>query len=228
MLFTTSLFEVRRSRLGDVLSLYVYPWQILPELAAHIRTLGAALPTERFKQVGEEVWIAKTATVAGSAEIAGPCIIDEDAAVRTGAFLRGAVMVGRGAVVGNSTELKNALLFDGVQVPHYNYVGDSVLGYKAHLGAGAVTSNVKSDRSLVVSKNGDERLETGLRKCGAMIGDRAEIGCGCVLNPGAVIGAGAQIYPLSSVRGVVPAGYIYKAADNVVKRREHNETVIRN
>ncbi len=219
MLFTTSLFEVRRSRLGDVLALYVYPWQILPELATHIRTLGASLPNDRFERVGEEIWIAKSATVATSAEIVGPCIIDEDVGIRTGAFLRGSVLVGRGAVVGNSTELKNALLFDGVQVPHYNYVGDSVLGYRAHLGAGAVTSNVKSDRSPVVIRNGEERLETGLKKCGAMIGDRAEIGCGCVLNPGTVIGTAAQIYPLSSVRGCVPAGHIYKAADNIVGRR---------
>lgn len=220
MLFTTELFDLEHSRLGHALALYAYPWQILPELAGHIRALGATLPAERFEQVGEEIWVAKTATVAASADITGPCIIDEDAVVRIGAFLRGKVMVGRGAVVGNSTELKNALLFDGVQVPHYNYVGDSVLGYKAHLGAGAVTSNVKSDRSPVVIRDADELIPTGLKKCGAMLGDRTEVGCGCVLNPGTVIGPGAQIYPLSSVRGFVPGGHIYKAAGHIVKRRE--------
>ncbi len=220
MLFTTELFDLSRSRLGSALALYAYPWQILPELAGHIRAMGASLPTERFEQAGEEIWVARSASVATSAQISGPCIIDEDAVIRTGAFLRGKVMVGRGAVVGNSTELKNALLFDGVQVPHYNYVGDSVLGYRAHLGAGAVTSNVKSDRSAVVIRDGETCIPTGLTKCGAMLGDRAEIGCGCVLNPGAVIGSGAQVYPLCSVRGCVPSGHIYKAADNVVKRRD--------
>lgn len=219
MLFTNELFDLTYSRLGHALAMYAYPWQILPELAGHIRALGASLPAERFEQAGEEIWIAKTATVAASAEITGPCIIDENAAIRTGAFLRGKVMVGRGAVVGNSTELKNALLFDGVQVPHYNYVGDSVLGYRAHLGAGAVTSNVKSDRSPVVIRGGEEAIATGLTKCGAMLGDRVEVGCSCVLNPGTVIGPDAQIYPLSSVRGFVPGGHIYKAAGNIVKRR---------
>ncbi len=219
MLFTKDLFDVTRSRLGDTLFLYPYPWQILPLLSEHIRELGATLPHNRFKQYGEAVWIAETAVVAASATITGPCIIDEHAVIRPGALLRGGVMVGNGAVVGNSTELKNALLFDEVQVPHYNYVGDSVLGYKAHLGAGAVTSNVKSDRSLVVIKSGGGEVATGLKKCGAMLGDRVEIGCGSVLNPGTVIGPDTQVYPLCSVRGVIPGGHIYKAADNVVKRR---------
>lgn len=219
MLFTKDLFDLSYSRMGTTLALYTYPWQILPDLGEHIRKLGASLPADRFEKVGEDIWIAKTATIAASADITGPCIIDEDAVLRPGAFVRGKVMVGRSAVVGNSTELKNVLLFDGVQVPHYNYVGDSVLGYKAHMGAGAITSNVKSDRSLVVIRNGEEHIETGLKKCGAILGDHVEVGCNSVLNPGTVIGPEAQIYPLSSVRGFVPGGHIYKAAGDIVKRR---------
>ncbi len=219
MLYTTELFDLSRSMAGSCLMLYAYPWQILPELGAHIRELGAKLPPERYDRRGEEIWVAKTASIAESAVIAGPCIIDEDAEVRPGAFLRGKVLVGKGAVVGNSTELKNALLFDGVQVPHYNYVGDSVLGWRAHMGAGAITSNVKGDKSPVVIKNGDEPIPTGFKKCGAILGDRAEIGCGCVLNPGTVIGPGTQVYPLCSVRGVVPGGHIYKNDGTVVPRR---------
>lgn len=219
-MYTTELFDLSRTIAERQLMLYAYPWQILPELGAHIRAIGAALPAERFEQRGEEIWIAKTATIAESATIVGPCVIDEDAQIRVGAYLRGCVLVGKGAVVGNSTEIKNSLLFDGVQVPHYNYVGDSVLGWRAHLGAGAITSNVKGDRTPVVIHNGDELHPTGLKKCGAMIGDRAEIGCGCVLNPGTVIGAGTQIYPLCSVRGVIPAGHIYKQEGTIVPRRE--------
>ncbi len=219
MLYTTELFDVSHSIAGSCLMLYAYPWQILPELSAHIRELGRKLPADRFEERGEEIWVAKSAVVDPSAVIKGPCIIDEDAEIRIGAFLRGSVLVGKGAVVGNSTELKNTLLFDGVQVPHYNYVGDSVLGWRAHLGAGAITSNVKGDKANVIIKNGDELIPTGLRKCGAFLGDRAEIGCGCVLNPGTVIGAGTQVYPLCSVRGVVPAGHIYKESGNIVPKR---------
>ena len=219
MLYTSELFDLNYTLAARYVMLYLYPWQLLPEWGGHLRELGPMLPRDRYEQCGEAIWIARSARIAASATIAGPCIIDEDAEVRVGAFLRGNVLVGKGAVVGNSTELKNALLFDGVQVPHYNYVGDSVLGYRAHLGAGAITSNVKGDKSVVVIKNGNEYLPTGLKKCGAMLGDRAEIGCGCVLNPGTVIGAGTQVYPLCSVRGVIPAGHIYKQDGNVVPRR---------
>lgn len=219
MVLTKELFDATNSIAGEILLTYTYPWEILPNLGVHIRELGAKLPPDRYEQRGEDIWVAKSATVALSAVISGPCIIDEDAEVRPGAYVRGKALVGKGAVVGNSTELKNVLLFDGVQVPHYNYVGDSVLGWRAHMGAGAITSNVKGDHSNVVIKNGDEQIATGLRKCGAMLGDRAEIGCNCVLNPGTVIGAGTQVYPLSSVRGVIPAGHIYKSESNIVPRR---------
>lgn len=218
-MYTTELFDLNRSLAGRYLMQYAYPWEILPTWGAHLRRIGGSLPMERFEKRGEDIWVAKSAVIAPSAVIIGPCVIDEDTEVRTGAFLRGNVLVGKGAVVGNSTEIKNSILFDGVQVPHYNYVGDSVLGYCAHLGAGAVTSNVKGDRTTVVIRDGDALYPTGLRKCGAMIGDHAEIGCGAVLNPGAVIGAGTQIYPLCSVRGVIPPRHIYKREGTVVSRR---------
>jgi NDP-sugar pyrophosphorylase family protein len=196
-----------------------YPWEALPQIGAFIRELGPTLPETEYSHPAEDVWIAGTATVAPSASITGPCIICPGAEVRHCAFIRGNAVVGAGAVVGNSTELKNVVLFDGVQVPHYNYVGDSILGYKAHMGAGSITSNVKSDRTLVAVKIGGEQLETGLKKFGAILGDHAEIGCNSVLNPGAVIGRNAIVYPLSSVRGAVPADSIYKAPDNIVKRK---------
>ena len=219
-MYTRDLFDLGKSIAGPCLMLYTYPWEMLAEWGGHIRRLGASLPPERYACRGEDIWIAHSATVAASAEIAGPCIIDEEAEFRVGAFLRGNVVVGKRAVVGNSTELKNALLFDGVQVPHYNYVGDSVLGYRAHLGAGAITSNVKGDGSVVVIKHGRDLIPTGRRKCGAMIGDGVEIGCGTVLNPGTVIGVGTQIYPLCSVRGVIPREHIYKRDGTVVPRRK--------
>ncbi len=218
-MLTNELFDLKQSRFGSILRQYPYPWQLLPRLGEHLCRMGEQLPSDRFEQVKKAVWIARTAKVAASAEIIGPCIVDEEAEIRVGAFVRGRVMIGRGAVVGNSTELKNALLFDSVQAPHYNYIGDSVVGYRAHFGAGAVTSNVKSDRSPVIVRDGERQIATGLNKCGAMIGDGVELGCGCVLNPGTVVGPNAQIYPLCSVRGLVPAGYIYKAAGNLVKRR---------
>ena len=221
MIYTSELFDTAHSRAGLYVMQYAYPWELLPHWGEIVSELARTLPAERFTEQSEGVWIANSARVHPSAVITGPCIIDEEAEVRVGAFLRGNVLVGRGAVVGNSTELKNALLFDGVQVPHYNYVGDSVLGYRAHLGAGAITSNVKGDKSNVVIKCGNELHPTGLRKCGAMIGDRAEIGCGCVLNPGAVIGKGTQIYPLCSVRGVIPAEHIYKSDGTVVPKRRN-------
>lgn len=218
MLRVTDLYDLTHTRLGDCLQRVTYPWQILSDLDEHIRRLGQTLPADRFERRANDVWVAKSATVAPTAYIAGPCIIDEDAEIRHGAFIRGSAMVGKGAVVGNSTELKNCLLFDGVQVPHYNYVGDSVLGYKAHLGAGAITSNVKSDKSLVVIR-GAESFSTGRKKCGAMVGDFAEVGCGAVLNPGTVIGKHAQIYPTSCVRGVIPPNCIYKDAAHIIPKR---------
>lgn len=194
-----------------------YPWEVLPEIKAFILKLGATLPEAEFDHPAEDVWIAKDAKVFPSAYIGGPCIIDHEAEVRHCAFIRGSAIVGKGCVVGNSVELKNVVLFDKVQTPHYNYVGDSVLGYKSHMGAGSITSNVKSDKTLVVVK-GDVNIETGLKKFGAVLGDNVEVGCNSVLNPGSVIGRRASIYPTSSVRGVVPEDSIYKAADNVVKR----------
>lgn len=195
-----------------------YPWEALDGLDAYIRVLGASLPMERFDRVDENVWIAKSAVVAPTAYIGGPCIIDEEAEVRHCAYIRGSAVVGRGAVVGNSCELKNCILFDGVQVPHFNYVGDSILGYRAHMGAGAVTSNVKGNHTNVSVKADGVVLETGRRKLGAMLGDEAEIGCGAVLNPGTIIGRRTQVYPLVSVRGVIGADRICKAADNIVPR----------
>ena len=194
-----------------------YPWEVLPEIRAFILKLGATLPEAEFDHPAEGVWIAKDAKVFPSAYIGGSCIIDHEAEVRHCAFIRGSAIVGKGCVVGNSVELKNVVLFDKVQTPHYNYVGDSVLGYKSHMGAGSITSNVKSDKTLVVVK-GDVSIETGLKKFGAVLGDNVEVGCNSVLNPGSVIGRRASIYPTSSVRGVVPEDCIYKAADNVVKR----------
>ena len=195
-----------------------YPWEVLGGIKDFILALGPALPEEEYDHPAEGVWIAKDATVFPSAYIGAPCIIDHGAEVRHCAFIRGSAIVGKGCVVGNSVELKNAVLFDSVQVPHYNYVGDSVLGYKSHMGAGSITSNVKSDKTLVVVKNGTEFLETGLKKFGAILGDHVEVGCNSVLNPGTVLGREVSVYPTSSVRGVVPAGCIFKGEGNIVKR----------
>lgn len=214
-----ALFDLERTIARGRFDGLCWPWEALEGLSDYIRTLGATLPADQFDRVGEDVWIAKSASVAPTASISGPCIIDEEAEVRHCAFIRGSAIVGRGAVVGNSTELKNCILFDGVQVPHYNYVGDSILGHRAHMGAGAVTSNVKGDRTNVAVKVDGESMATGRRKLGAMIGDFAEIGCGCVLNPGAVIGRHAQIYPLVSVRGMIDADHICKRAGETVPRR---------
>jgi NDP-sugar pyrophosphorylase family protein len=198
---------------------FQYPWEALPHVSDFIMKLGAGLPKEDYFRLGEDIWVAKSANIADSAKICGPCVICEGAEVRQGAFVRGAALVGGGAVVGNSTELKNCILFDGVQVPHYNYVGDSILGYRAHMGAGAITSNVKGDRSPVVIRHGDHQIRTHLKKLGAMLGDYVEIGCNSVLNPGTVIGAYTNVYPLSSVRGYVPANSIYKGNGIVVEKR---------
>lgn len=195
-----------------------YPWEVLPEIGDFIVKLGKTLDPEEYEYREGDIWIAKSAKVAPTACINGPVIIGKDAEVRHCAFIRGKAIIGEGAVVGNSTELKNAVLFNKVQVPHYNYVGDAVLGYKSHMGAGSICSNVKSDKKLVVVKSGDEKAETGLKKFGAMLGDNVEVGCGSVLNPGTVIGRCTNIYPLSSVRGCIPADSIYKSADEIVKK----------
>jgi NDP-sugar pyrophosphorylase family protein len=216
----TDLLDLDRTIARDVFENRTYVWEVLPDIASFIRILGATLNPEEFDKVGEDVWISKTAHVYPSAFIAGPCIIDHEAEVRHCAFIRGSAVVGKKAVVGNSTELKNVILFDGVQVPHYNYVGDSVLGYKAHMGAGAITSNVKSDRTLTTVRLGDELLGTGMKKFGAIIGDHTEIGCNSVLNPATIIGRNSVIYPLSMVRGFVPASSIYKKQGEVIGRRE--------
>ena len=193
-----------------LLSRFEYPWQALSSISSYIIELGETLPEELYEKRGDNIWIARSARIAPTAYIGGPAIICENAEVRHCAFIRGSAIVGRGAVVGNSTELKNCILFDGVQVPHYNYIGDSILGYKSHTGAGAVTSNVKSDKSLVTVSIDGERVETGLKKFGAMLGDFVEVGCGSVLNPGTVIGCHTNVYPLSSVRGYVGENSIYK------------------
>lgn len=196
-----------------------YPWEVLPEIGAFIKKLGESLDPEEYERRGDDVWIARTASVAPTACVNGPAIIGKNAEVRHCAFIRGNAIVGEGSVVGNSTELKNVVLFNSVQVPHYNYVGDSVLGYKSHMGAGSICSNVKSDKKLVVVKNGEEKIETGLKKFGAMLGDHVEVGCGSVLNPGTVIGRNTNIYPLSPVRGCVSADSIYKKAGDIVKKK---------
>lgn len=195
-----------------------YPWEVLPEIKAFILELGPTLDPAEYDLIGENIWAAKSAVIAPTACINGPAIIGKEAEVRHCAFIRGNAIVGEGAVVGNSTELKNCVLFNKVQVPHYNYVGDSILGYKAHMGAGSICSNVKSDKKLVVVKGDTESIETGIKKFGAMLGDHVEVGCGSVLNPGTVIGRETNIYPLSSVRGCVPAGSIYKTGSIVVTK----------
>lgn len=198
-----------------------YPWEVLPEISDFIKKLGPTLPKDRFDQIGEDIWVAKSATVFDSAYLHGPLIIDENSEIRQCAFIRGNAIVGKDCVVGNSTELKNVVLFNHVQVPHYNYVGDSVLGFYSHMGAGSITSNVKSDKTLVVVKdreNGEE-IETGLKKFGAMLGDHVEVGCNSVLNPGTVVCKNSNVYPLSPVRGVVPPNSIFKAPGNVVTKR---------
>ena len=204
----------------DIFNGVTYPWEVLPKISSFILELGATLSEDEYEKRGKNVWVAKSAKVAPTAFINGPAIIGKDAEVRHCAFIRGHAIVGEGAVVGNSTELKNVILFNKVQVPHYNYVGDSVLGYKSHMGAGSITSNVKSDKKLVVVKAGEEKIETGMKKFGAMLGDEVEVGCGSVLNPGTVVGNHSNIYPLSSVRGFVPANSIYKKQGEVVTKEE--------
>ena len=218
-LTVNELYDLNETIAKDIFDDVTYPWEVLPKIGDFIVELGKTLSKEEYDQVEENVWIAKSANVFPSAYIHGPAIIGKDAEVRHCAFIRGNAIVGEGAVVGNSTELKNVILFNKVQVPHYNYVGDSVLGYKAHMGAGSITSNAKSDKKLVVVKTPEGGIETGRKKFGAMLGDEVEVGCGTVLNPGSVVGRHTNIYPLSSVRGYVPAGSIYKRQGEVVEKR---------
>ena len=202
---------------ADLFEGVTYPWEVLPKIGDFIMELGKTLPENKFEKIGKNVWIAKSATVYPSAYIQGPCIVDEEAEVRHCAFIRGNAIVGKGAVVGNSTELKNVVLFNKVQVPHYNYVGDSILGFRSHMGAGSITSNFKSDKTQVWV-HGEEEIETGLRKFGAMLGDDVEVGCNSVLNPGTVVCKNSNIYPVSCVRGVVPPNSIYKNKTEIIKK----------
>lgn len=213
------LFDLSHTLASDFLSQYVYPWEALSGIKRMIIELGKSLDKAEFTEVAPQVWVHATASIAPTAYLGAPCIVGAGTEVRHCAFIRGSALIGKGCVVGNSVELKNVILFDGVQVPHYNYVGDSILGYKSHMGAGSITSNVKSDKSPVVVRNGDESIETGLKKMGAMLGDLVEVGCNSVLNPGTVIGRESNVYPLSSVRGVVPARSIWKTGGVVVAKR---------
>lgn len=215
-----NLYDLEQTIAKEYLEQFTYPWEALKGISEYVKTLGPTLDTEKFEQRGEDIWVAKSAKVAPTACLNGPLIIDEEAEIRHCAFIRGSAIVGKGSVVGNSTELKNVIIFNSVQVPHYNYVGDSVLGYKSHMGAGSITSNVKSDKTLVVVKDKDEQIETGLKKFGAMLGDYVEVGCNSVLNPGTVIGRHSNVYPTSCVRGVVPANSIYKSKTEIAEKHE--------
>lgn len=215
-----ALYTLEETIAKEVFTGLTYPWEVLPKIKDFIISLGETLPEEKYERREGNVWIARTAKVFPSAYIGGPAIIDEEAEIRHCAFIRGSAIVGKGAVVGNSTELKNVILFNKVQVPHYNYVGDSILGFKAHMGAGSITSNVKSDKTLVVVKAGEETFETGLKKFGAMLGDQVEVGCNSVLNPGTVIGKNTNIYPTSMVRGVIAADSIYKRQGEIAGKRQ--------
>ena len=218
LLEISGLYELSHTRAKGYLEGFTYPWEALSGIREMILSVGAQLSAEDFHEVSPQVWVHKTAKVAPSAYLGAPCIIGENTEVRHCAFIRGSALVGDGCVVGNSVELKNVILFDGVQVPHYNYVGDSILGYKAHMGAGSVTSNVKSDKSLVVI-HGDREIPTGIKKVGAMLGDHVEVGCNSVLNPGTVIGRNSNVYPTSCVRGVVPENTIYKNDGTITPKR---------
>ena len=213
-----NLYNLEETIAKELLENLTYPWEALPKIEEFIINFGNSLNLDKYEKKDDTIWIAKTATVAPTAYIAGPTIIGENAEIRHSAFIRGKVIVGEGAVVGNSTELKNVILFNKVQVPHYNYIGDSILGYKAHMGAGSITSNVKSDKTLVVVKSEKNKIETRLKKFGAMIGDGVEVGCGSILNPGSVIGKNTNIYPLSSVRGVVAKNSIYKNQNEIIAK----------
>lgn len=214
-----NMYDLNETIAADLFAKADYPWEVLAKISGFITELGNRLDSARYEKRGENIWVAKSAEVAPTACLNGPLIIDEDAQIRHCAFVRGSAIVGKGAVVGNSTELKNVVLFNGVQVPHYNYVGDSVLGHKSHMGAGSITSNVKSDKTLVTVKDAGMELPTGLKKFGAMLADFVEVGCNSVLNPGTVVGRHTNIYPLSMVRGVVPSYSIYKNKNDIVEKR---------
>ena len=216
----SGLYDLDQTIAAKLFEGITYPWEALPKIHDFIISLGETLPKDIYEERGEHIWVAKSAKVAPTACLNGPLIVDEEAEIRHCAFVRGNAIVGKGAVVGNSTELKNVVLFNKVQVPHYNYVGDSILGFKAHMGAGSITSNVKSDKTLVTVKGDGILIETGLKKMGAMLGDHVEVGCNSVLNPGTVIGRNTNIYPTSMVRGVIPAGSIYKKATEITGKRE--------
>ena len=218
-LHITDLLDLSHTMAGEYLGKFTYPWEALDGIKAEIIRLGETLPKEEYDEVSPQVWVHKTATVAPTAFLGAPCIIGAETEVRHCAFVRGSALVGKKCVVGNSVELKNVILFDNVQTPHYNYVGDSILGYKSHMGAGSITSNVKSDKTLVVVKNGEERIETGRKKFGAILGDHVEVGCNSVLNPGTVIGRNTSIYPTSSVRGTIPADSIFKSQHDIAARK---------
>ncbi len=222
MLETKDLFSLDKTEAGELLRQFAYAWQALPKITEFILGHGKSLSKQEYDEISPCVWVHKSAIVAPTAYIGSPCIIGEKTEIRHGAFIRGSAFIGKNCVVGNSTEIKNAILFDDVQVPHYNYVGDSILGYKSHLGAGAVTSNVKSDKTKVILKDGKKRVETGLKKFGAIVGDGVEVGCNSVLNPGTVIGRNTSIYPLSFVRGEIPANSIFKSAENIVIKERGN------
>ena len=213
-----ALLDLTKTVAADIFEGLIYPWEALPKISEFIMKLGAALPKDEYIQKDDNIWIAKSASVAESAYLHGPLIVCPEAEIRHCAFIRGSAIIGRGAVIGNSTELKNCIIFDKAQVPHYNYIGDSILGFQAHLGAGAITSNLKSDRSMVTVRREDEKLATELKKFGAIVGDHVEVGCNSVLNPGTVIGRNATVYPLSMVRGVVPSDSIYKKQGEVAEK----------
>ena len=215
-----NMYDLSQTIAAELFEGKTYPWEVLPEIGDFIKKLGATLDPNEYDKKGEDVWIAKSAKIAPTASISGPCIIGKDTEVRQCAFIRGKAIVGEGCVVGNSTELKNVVLFNKVQVPHYNYVGDSVLGFKSHTGAGAITSNVKQDKTLVTVNYKGTKVETGLKKFGAMLADNVEVGCNSVLNPGTVVGRHSNVYPLSMVRGFIPAESIFKTGGVVVSKRE--------
>ena len=217
-LTTTALLDLSHTLAGDYLAQFQYPWEALDGIKDLILQLGPSLDPAEYEERSPGVWVHKTASVAPTAFLGAPCVIGPGTEVRHCAFLRGSALVGAGCVVGNSVELKNVILFDGVQTPHYNYVGDSILGFKSHMGAGSITSNVKSDKTLVTVRNEGERLETGRKKFGAILGDHVEVGCNSVLNPGTIVGRASRVYPLSSVRGAVPPDSIFKAPGNVAHR----------
>jgi NDP-sugar pyrophosphorylase family protein len=214
----TDLYDLTQTMAAELFEGKAFPWELLPEIGDWILKTGSGLDTEIYEQRGEGIWIARTASIAPTASVSGPVIIGEHTEVRPGAFIRGKVLVGNHCVVGNSTELKNVILFNNVQVPHYNYVGDSILGYKSHMGAGSITSNVKSDKKQIVVKGAEKRWETGFKKFGAMLGDYVEVGCGSVLNPGTVVGRNTNIYPLTSVRGVISSDSIVKSMESIVEK----------